>query len=68
MAERERGGGRGAPLGLFRAMVAAIMFYDYCHPAGVFVKKSDVDVYACVVALKAYDSDAADLLNTIRYG
>ena len=24
--------------GLFRAMVAAILFYDYVHPSGVFVK------------------------------
>ena len=54
--------------GLFRAMVAAILFYDYVHPQGVFVKKSDVDVVGCISALKRYDGDAMDLLNTIRYG
>lgn len=64
----ERGNDKEANFGLFRAMVASIMFYDYCHPQGVFVKKSDVDMMGCVMALKRYDADATDLLNTIRYG
>jgi hypothetical protein len=49
-------------------MVAAILFYDYVHPSGVFVKKSEVDVVGCVMALKKYGGDSMDLLNTIRYG
>jgi len=53
---------------LFRSMVAAIMFYDYTSATGVFVKKSDVDVEGCIQALKKYQNDATDLLNTIRYG
>lgn len=52
----------------FRAMVAAIMFYDYTSEQGVFVKKSDVDVEGCIEELKKYENDATDLLNTIRYG
>lgn len=53
---------------LFRAMVAAIMFYDYTAPNGVFAKKAEVDVEGCIQALKKYQNDATDLLNTIRYG
>lgn len=53
---------------LFRAMVAAIMFYDYTSPNGVFIKKSDVDMEGCIQELKKYENDATDLLNTIRYG
>jgi len=53
---------------LFRAMVAAIMFYDYTSTEGVFVKKSQIDVVGCIMALKKYENDATDLLNTIRYG
>lgn len=70
LAEREPDGAEGKEraFGLFRAMVAAILFYDYLLPQGVFVKKSDVDVVACVGALKRYHEDAMDLLNTIRYG
>lgn len=67
-AMAERGGPPDTVLPLFRAMVAAILFYDYAHPLGVFVKKSDVDVVACVMALKRYEGDTMDLLNTIRYG
>lgn len=68
MAERRGEGKREEAFALFRAMVAAILFYDYAHPSGVFVKKSDIDVVACIVALKRYEGDAMDLLNTIRYG
>ena len=59
-----------ANFGLFRAMVAAIVFYDYVsvNLGGVFVKRSEIDVLACIVALKQHGGDAADLLNTIRYG
>ena len=59
---------REEAFGLFRAMVAAILFYDYVNPMGVFVKKSEVDVVACVMALKRFDTEATDMLNTIRYG
>lgn len=64
----ERGNSKEETFSLFRAMVAAIMFYDAAHPAGVFVKKSDVDVYSCILSLKRYEGDTMDLLNTIRYG
>lgn len=64
----ERGNDKEVNFGLFRAMVAAMLFYDYTSPLGVFVKKSDVDVVGCVTALKRYEGDAMDLLNTIRYG
>ena len=53
---------------LFRSMVAAIMFYDYTSPVGVFVGKSEVDVEGCIQALKKYHNESTDLLNTIRYG
>jgi len=67
-AMAERGNDREEIFRLFRAMVAAILFYDACFPQGVFVKKSDVDMYSCVMSLKRYDADTIDLLNTIRYG
>jgi len=53
---------------LFRSMVAAIMFYDYTSVTGVFAKKSEVDVEGCIQALRKYQNDSTDLLNTIRYG
>jgi len=53
---------------LFRSMVAAIMFYDYTSPIGVFVPRSDVDMEGCIQALKKYQNESTDLLNTIRYG
>ena len=69
MAERHaRPAERKEAFALFRAMVAAILFYDYVSPHGVFVKKSEVDVVACIMALRRHDGDAADMLNTIRYG
>ena len=69
MAERRVGHElRDEAFALFRSMVAAILFYDYVHPQGSFVKKSDIDVVACVHALKRLEGDAMDLLNTIRYG
>ncbi len=69
MAERHaRPTEREEAFALFRAMVAAILFYDYVSPQGVFVKRSDVDVVACIVALKRHEGDATDMLNTIRYG
>ncbi len=69
MAERHsKATEREQAFGLFRAMVAAILFYDYVSPAGVFVKRADVDVVACIAALKRYEGDATDMLNTIRYG
>jgi hypothetical protein len=69
MAERP-GQAAEQAFGLFRAMVAAIVFYDYAAAAqgGVFVKRSDIDMLPCIAALQTFGGDAADLLNTIRYG
>ncbi len=55
---------------LFRAMVAAIVFYDYVsvNIGGVFVKRSEIDILACINVLKEHGGDASDLLNTVRYG
>ncbi|XP_075875985.1 CYFIP-related Rac1 interactor B-like [Nelusetta ayraudi] len=51
-----------------RVMVGVIILYDHVHPAGAFVKTSNIDMKGCIRLLKEQPSSRVDgLLNALRY-
>ncbi|XP_008273934.1 protein FAM49B-like [Stegastes partitus] len=51
-----------------RVMVGVIILYDHVHPAGAFVKTSNIDMKGCIRVLKEQPPSSVEgLLNTLRY-
>ncbi|XP_037132689.1 CYFIP-related Rac1 interactor B-like isoform X2 [Syngnathus acus] len=51
-----------------RVMVGVIILYDHVHPAGAFVKTSNIDVKGCVRVLREQPaSSVRALLDALRY-
>ncbi|XP_056157807.1 CYFIP-related Rac1 interactor B-like [Lampris incognitus] len=51
-----------------RVMVGIIILYDYVHPAGAFVKTSNIDMKGCIRLLKDQPAISVEgLLNALRY-
>ncbi|XP_056247551.1 CYFIP-related Rac1 interactor B-like [Seriola aureovittata] len=51
-----------------RVMVGVIILYDHVHPAGAFVKTSNIDMKGCIRVLKEQPPSSVEgLLNALRY-
>ncbi|MED6251876.1 hypothetical protein ATANTOWER_004013 [Ataeniobius toweri] len=51
-----------------RVMVGVIILYDHVHPAGAFVKTSNIDMKGCIKVLKEQPPSSVEgLLNALRY-
>ncbi|KAM9321748.1 CYFIP-related Rac1 interactor B [Pholidichthys leucotaenia] len=51
-----------------RVMVGVIILYDHVHPAGAFVKTSNIDMKGCIRVLKEQPPSRVEaLLNALRY-
>ncbi|XP_024124627.1 CYFIP-related Rac1 interactor B isoform X1 [Oryzias melastigma] len=51
-----------------RVMVGVIILYDHVHPAGAFVKTSNIDMKGCIRVLREQaPSSVEGLLNALRY-
>uniref|UniRef100_A0A4W6CMA5 Family with sequence similarity 49 member Ba n=1 Tax=Lates calcarifer TaxID=8187 RepID=A0A4W6CMA5_LATCA len=51
-----------------RVMVGVIILYDHVHPAGAFVKTSNIDMKGCIRLLKEQPPSSVEgLLNALRY-
>lgn len=51
-----------------RVMVGVIILYDHVHPAGAFVKTSNIDMKGCIKLLKEQPPSRVEgLLNALRY-
>ncbi|XP_016897654.1 protein FAM49B isoform X2 [Cynoglossus semilaevis] len=51
-----------------RVMVGVIILYDHVHPAGAFVKTSNIDMKGCIRVLKEQPASSVEgLLNALRY-
>ncbi|XP_037837949.1 CYFIP-related Rac1 interactor B [Kryptolebias marmoratus] len=51
-----------------RVMVGVIILYDHVHPAGAFVKTSNIDMKGCIRVLKEQQPSSVEgLLNALRY-
>ncbi|XP_078121257.1 CYFIP-related Rac1 interactor B-like [Sander vitreus] len=51
-----------------RVMVGVIILYDHVHPAGAFVKTSNIDMKGCIRVLKEQPPSGVEgLLNALRY-
>ncbi|KAM3865811.1 CYFIP-related Rac1 interactor B-like [Diretmus argenteus] len=51
-----------------RVMVGVIILYDHVHPAGAFVKTSNIDMKGCIKVLKDQPPNSVEgLLNALRY-
>uniref|UniRef100_A0A3Q2PMW1 Family with sequence similarity 49 member Ba n=1 Tax=Fundulus heteroclitus TaxID=8078 RepID=A0A3Q2PMW1_FUNHE len=52
-----------------RVMVGVIILYDHVHPAGAFVKTSNIDMKGCIKVLKEQPPSSVEgLLNALRWG
>ncbi|KAF0304085.1 Protein FAM49B [Amphibalanus amphitrite] len=53
---------------ILRVMVGLIILYDHVHPAGAFVKATNLDIKGCIKVLKDQPPANSDaLLNALRY-
>ncbi|XP_033973087.1 CYFIP-related Rac1 interactor B-like [Trematomus bernacchii] len=51
-----------------RVMVGVIILYDHVHPAGAFIKTSNIDMKGCIRVLKDQPPSSVEgLLNALRY-
>ncbi|XP_028987898.1 CYFIP-related Rac1 interactor B isoform X2 [Betta splendens] len=51
-----------------RVMVGVIILYDHVHPAGAFVKTSNIDMKGCIRVVKEQAPGSVEgLLNALRY-
>ncbi|XP_061835153.1 CYFIP-related Rac1 interactor B-like [Nerophis lumbriciformis] len=51
-----------------RVMVGVIILYDHVHPAGAFVKTSNIDMKGCIRLLQEQPASSVEgLLNALRY-
>nr|XP_020515307.2 protein FAM49B-like [Labrus bergylta] len=51
-----------------RVMVGVIILFDHVHPAGAFVKTSNIDMKGCIRVLKEQPPSSVEgLLNALRY-
>uniref|UniRef100_I3K8X8 Family with sequence similarity 49 member Ba n=1 Tax=Oreochromis niloticus TaxID=8128 RepID=I3K8X8_ORENI len=68
MEYRSRFASEETVLFCLRVMVGVIILYDHVHPAGAFVKTSNIDMKGCIRVLKEQPPSSVEgLLNALRY-